>query len=174
MFYDPKTSRILDTVNGLKDLRDGIIRAIGDPSERFREDALRLLRAVRFASHLGFAIEHDTAAAIQARAKLISKVSAERIRDELTLMLTGRRPAEALEALSHFGLLQQILPELEELKKSPISPSPWAKLIKAMSVLAAQCPTRSASLAWATLLLETAGRLRLPKGPLRHARSRNA
>jgi poly(A) polymerase len=164
MFYDPKTSRILDSTGGMQDLRAGVIRAIGEPSERFREDALRLLRAVRFAARLGFAIEPDTAKAIQTRAKLISKVSAERIRDELTLMWTGPRPAEALEMLSHFGLLEQVLPELQALKTAPGSPSPWTKTVKAMAVLAAQRPVRSPDLAWATLLLETAGRIEAPQG----------
>ena len=157
LFYDPKTSRILDTTGGLQDLRDGIIRAIGNPSERFREDALRLLRAVRFTARLGFVIEHETAKAIHARARLISKVSAERVRDELTLMWCGPRPAEALEALSHFGLLGQVLPELEALKSQPGTPSPWTKTVKALSVMAAQNTHLSPTLAWATLLAETTG-----------------
>jgi poly(A) polymerase len=170
LFYDPKTQRILDTTGGVQDLKDGVIRAIGDPSERFREDALRLLRAVRFASRLGFVIEHETAKAIHARAKLITKVSQERVRDELTLMWTGERPAEALEALSHFGLLAPVLPELEALKSQAGAPSalhamnPWSKTVKALSVLAAQYPKRSPPLAWATLLSETAGLMEASQG----------
>jgi poly(A) polymerase len=154
LFYDPKTSRILDTVQGMQDLKEGVIRAIGDPSIRFKEDALRLLRAVRFAARLGFGIEPDTVLAIQERAKLITKVSSERIRDELTLMWTGPRPAEALEMLSHLGLLVQVLPEIEALKSAPLST--WVHMVKAMRTLAAQNPKRSATLTWATLLLEVA------------------
>ncbi len=167
LFYDPKTTRILDVTGGLQDLRDGVIRAIGDPSERFREDALRLARAIRFAARLGFAIEGDTAKAIHARAKLISKVSAERVRDELTLMLTGARPAEAVEALSHFGLLAQVLPELEAFKLVAAQAgavSPWIKTLKALKTMAALHPKPSGALAWATLLSETAGRMETPQG----------
>jgi poly(A) polymerase len=157
LFYDPKTSRILDSVKGTEDLKAGIIRAIGDPSERFKEDALRLLRAVRFATRLGFAIEPGTATAIQARARLITKVSAERVRDELTMMWLGPHPDAALKMLSELGLLAHVIPELEAIKGLPQPGMPsgadvWSHTLRALGALARFSPPRSASLAWAAAL----------------------
>src|SRR5262249_49121496 len=97
LFYDSKSVRILDFVDGMEDLKAKKIRAIGNPMDRFREDALRLLRAVRFTTTLGFALDPATEEAVKARARLISKVSAERVRDELTLMLLGPRPGAAIK-----------------------------------------------------------------------------
>jgi poly(A) polymerase len=157
LFYDPKTGRILDSVNGMDDLKARVIRAIGDPEERFREDALRLLRAVRFATRLGFAIEAATAAAVQSRAKLITKVSAERVRDELTLTWTGPSPDEGLRLLSDLGLLHHVLPELEGLKGLPQpgmaqGSDVWSHTLKAVGTLARMAPKASPSLAWAVVL----------------------
>jgi poly(A) polymerase len=160
LFYDAKTSRILDTVGGLDDLKARVIRAIGDPSERFKEDALRLLRAVRFSVALDFRLDPETAKAVQARARLVTRVSSERVRDELTLMLTGPRPGEAVSELSRLGLLGQVLPEVEALKglKLPAGEStrmqPWTHTLKVLEKLAAQVPARPPVLAWATLLRE--------------------
>lgn len=162
LFCDPKTSRILDLTGGLDDLRAGVIRAIGDPHERFREDALRLLRAVRFASRLGFVIEPETAEAVRARAKLITKVSAERIHAELTLMWTSSRPAQALEMLAELGLLEQVLPELEAMRSG--KPASWLKTLRGLATLAEQLPARAPTLAWAALLLETAGKIETVDG----------
>lgn len=142
LYYDPKTSRILDSVGGVEDLGARRIRAIGDPHERFREDALRLLRAVRFSARLGFAIDPETEEALRARAKLILKVSAERVRDELSLMWTGPRPALALSALASYGLLEHVLPEVESRRAHRI-----------MELLG-QLAERPSALAWAALLLE--------------------
>ncbi|HUP58488.1 MAG TPA: CCA tRNA nucleotidyltransferase, partial [Bdellovibrionota bacterium] len=157
LFYDPKSSRILDAVKGIEDLKAGVIRAIGEPQERFREDALRLLRAVRFATRFGFALEQATASAIQARSRLITKVSAERVRDELTLMWTGRAPDLSLRMLSDLGLLPHVLPELELLKGLPQpgmqqGADVWLHTMKAVAALARFSPQRSPGLAWATLL----------------------
>ncbi len=160
LFYDPKTSRILDCVGGVNDIQNKIIRAIGNPSVRFREDALRLLRAVRFKTRLGFALEPETAQAIRSRARLIAKVSAERIRDELTAMWTGPSPSEALELLSELGLLSVVLPEVEALKGVVQIPSyhpdedVWFHLLKAVDFLAQQNPERSLTLSWAVVLHE--------------------
>ncbi len=117
LFYDHKTQRILDTVGGLADLKVKCLRAIGNPSERFREDALRLVRLVRFAGQLGFEVEDGTAQAAKARAKLIGKVSPERVRDELDHMLTGPAPAVCIRRLSQYGLLELIFPEVEALRE---------------------------------------------------------
>jgi poly(A) polymerase len=152
LFYDPKTDRILDTVGGMEDLREAVVRAIGDPLERFREDALRLLRAVRFVTALGFSLDKATAEAIKSRARLITKISPERVREELTLMWTGPRPAEALKMLSELGLLPHLIPEIDRLRAMP---SVWKHLMKALQALARVSPKRSAALAWAAILHDT-------------------
>jgi poly(A) polymerase len=107
---------LLDYVGGLADLDAGVIRAIGDPRRRFEEDQLRLLRAVRFAARFGFALETQTAAAIRAFAHRIHAVSRERVRDELTKMLTEGHARRAFELLDETGLLVQVLPEIAKMK----------------------------------------------------------
>jgi poly(A) polymerase len=109
---DPRTQSIHDWVGGEADLRAGIIRTIGRPEERFDEDYLRLLRAVRFAAQLGFAIEPATFAAIETRASKIKRISAERIRDELLKLFQPPHAAWGLVLLRDSGLLAEILPEL--------------------------------------------------------------
>ena len=105
--------RITDQHEGRKDLRRKLIRAIGDPDERFREDALRMMRACRFSSQLGFSIEKETAGAMKRLAPSIRKVSAERIKDELFRLIDGKDPRKGLEAMRTSGLMHEILPELE-------------------------------------------------------------
>lgn len=116
LFYDPVSRKVMDWVEGQKDLKKKIIRAIGDSGKRFAEDKLRMLRAVRFASVLGFKIEPGTFAAIKKLAKQIHSVSQERIRDELVKMLTGPNPALALTLLDRTGLLAHVLPEVQRMK----------------------------------------------------------
>lgn len=117
LFLDPASGEIIDHVGGLDDLRAGVVRAIGDPAERFREDHLRMLRAARFASVLGFAVDPVTAAAVRARAGDLRKVSAERVREEFTRLLTeSPRAGDAVELLHDLGLLTHILPEFLALK----------------------------------------------------------
>jgi poly(A) polymerase len=158
LFYDPKTQRILDSVGGLEDLQNRTIRAIGTPALRFKEDALRLLRAIRFATTLGFKIEDKTREAIQTHSRLISKVSHERIRDEISKMLLGPRPSAALSLLSDCELLAWILPEVEALKKteqpSYVQRNLWLHTLKVLETCAEQNPERSFALAWAALLQE--------------------
>ncbi|HEX7158893.1 MAG TPA: CCA tRNA nucleotidyltransferase [Edaphobacter sp.] len=101
----------LDYVGGRADLDAKIVRAIGDPARRFAEDKLRMLRAVRFAARLDFEIEPNTFAAIRSAASQINQVSQERVRDELTLMLTEGRACRAFELLDATGLLAHVLPE---------------------------------------------------------------
>jgi putative nucleotidyltransferase with HDIG domain len=110
------SGEILDFVNGRTDLDAKIIRAIGDPERRFREDHLRLLRAVRFAARLGFEIETGTAAAIQRLAPSIQSVSAERVRDEIARILTEGGERRGFELLDSTGLLREVLPEVSALK----------------------------------------------------------
>jgi poly(A) polymerase len=116
LFLDPATGEVLDYTGGLADLRAGRIRAIGDPAARFAEDHLRLLRAVRFAARLGFTIEEDTAHAIRRHAPLVRKVAAERVRDELTRILTEGGARRGFELLDELGLLAEVLPEVAAMK----------------------------------------------------------
>ena len=111
--------RLVDPHGGSADLERRILRAVGDPGERFREDALRMLRAVRFASVLGMEIEPATAAAIRQSAALAATLSGERVNQELTKMLLGERPSTGFRLMSELGLLAVICPELEECRRVP-------------------------------------------------------
>ena len=116
LFYDPTSDQVLDYVKGQEDLRRGIVRAVGDPVTRFAEDHLRMLRAVRFATTLGFALDPATEAAIRTSTRLIRRISAERIRDEILRTLTeAKRPGDALQQWHELGLLREMLPEVEAL-----------------------------------------------------------
>jgi poly(A) polymerase len=115
LLYDPLKDEVLDYVGGRRDLAARKLRAIGDPRARFQEDRLRLLRAVRFAAALDFEIEANTYAALKKEAPQVTGVSPERIRDELTRMLTGPRPRRALELLKATRLLHAVLPEVDAL-----------------------------------------------------------
>ncbi len=122
LFYDPVEGKIIDYVEGGKDIDAKLIRTIGKAEERFSEDKLRLIRAVRFASTLGFEIEKETWKTIQRMASEIHAVSQERIRDELIKILTRPHPGRGLELLSESGLLKEILPEVETMKGCEQSP----------------------------------------------------
>ncbi|MCZ2075560.1 MAG: CCA tRNA nucleotidyltransferase [Bryobacteraceae bacterium] len=116
MLMDPDTKEVLDFVGGRQDLESGIIRAIGEPEQRFREDHLRMLRAIRFSARFNFAIDENTMRAMESLAPLIRHVSAERVRDELTRMLTEGGARRAFELLDGSGLLTQVLPEVAAMK----------------------------------------------------------
>jgi poly(A) polymerase len=116
MMLDPVSGEVLDFVGGRKDLEAGIIRAIGDPEQRFAEDKLRMLRAVRFAARFGYEIEEPTLGAIQRHAREIQIVSRERVRDELTRMLTEGDARRAFLLLDKCGLLHEVLPEITAMK----------------------------------------------------------
>jgi poly(A) polymerase len=118
LLLDPSipNSQVVDYVGGLPDLRSGIIRAIGDPEQRFEEDHLRMLRAVRFAARFGFQIEPATLAAIQKLRAKIPRVSPERIRDELVRILTEGGARRGFELLDQSGLLADVLPEVAAMK----------------------------------------------------------
>jgi len=116
LFYDPLKEELLDFVGGREDLQVRLIRAIGNPAERFAEDKLRLLRAVRFATTLGFEIDPPTWREIIAWSPEIHAVSAERIREELVKILLSPNRLRGFDLLDQSGLLMQVLPELEALK----------------------------------------------------------
>lgn len=114
MAADAATGRITDLYGGRKDLKRRVIRAIGRPEDRFNEDALRMLRACRFASQLSFTIEEATLEAARTHAGLIMHVSHERIKDELLGILASEKPSEGLEYMRKTGLMEHVLPELLE------------------------------------------------------------
>ena len=116
MFHDPVADKFIDFVGGREDLASQTLRAIGDPVARFREDKLRLLRAVRFAARFGYQIDPATWDAIKAHAADIHAVSAERIREELVKILAHPTRVRGFDLLDQSGLLKEILPEIETLK----------------------------------------------------------
>jgi poly(A) polymerase len=116
MFFDSEKQEVIDFVDGRADLDAKLIRAIGDPSQRFAEDRLRLLRAVRFATVLGFAIEPATWAALQQFAAQINEISAERIREELVRIFVSPNRVRGWDLLDESGLLRAILPEIDAMK----------------------------------------------------------
>jgi putative nucleotidyltransferase with HDIG domain len=155
MMLDPADDSVLDMVGGMQDLQAGLIRAIGDPGERFAEDKLRMLRAVRFAARFTFDLEPATAKAIQRLAPAVSQVSYERVRDELNRMLTEGHARRAFEMLDATGLLAQVLPEVVKLKGVAQPPQyhpegdVWVHTLLLLDGLPADCPV---ALAWAALL----------------------
>lgn len=146
---------VIDHVNGIADLDAGVIRAIGDPSRRIDEDQLRMLRAVRFAARFNFEIESRTFAAIRAQAAKINNVSRERIRDELSSMLTEGHARRAFELLDACGLLALVLPEVARMKgvEQPPQFHPegdvWIHTLLLLEQLEPGCPM---TLAWGALL----------------------
>ena len=116
MFYDPLQDKVIDYVGGKTDLRRKIVRAIGQASSRFAEDHLRMLRAVRFACTLGFALENNTAKAIRSQAKKIERISVERIAEELLGILQSPGRDEGITLAGELGLLKVILPEVNYVK----------------------------------------------------------
>jgi poly(A) polymerase len=116
MFFDPLNDEVIDFVGGREDLATGLVRAIGDPGQRFAEDRLRLLRAVRFATVLEFEIEPATWEAVVRLAETIKSVSAERIREELVRIFLSRQRLRGWDLLEASGLMKAILPEIEALK----------------------------------------------------------
>jgi len=122
LFLDPVTNQVIDYVGGRVDLRDRIIRAIGDPRARFGEDRLRLLRAVRFAARLGFTIEPGTLAAVKELATTVTEIAWERIGDEIVKILTEGAARRGVALLEETGLLAAVLPEVATMRGVAQSP----------------------------------------------------
>jgi poly(A) polymerase len=131
MFLDPLDGKVIDYVGGQKDLSDRVLRAIGDARARFREDKLRLLRAVRFATRFDFPIEPETAAAIREMTGQITVVSAERIAEELRKMLTHPRRARAMRQLADLGLFRHVLP----LVAAELTGDRWERTLRVLEVV---------------------------------------
>jgi len=155
LFYDPIADRVLDFVNGQRDLQSRVIRAIGDPAQRIAEDRLRMLRAVRFAARFEFEIEAQTLAAIQHSAPLIVQVSGERIANELRLMLSQPQRHKAFEDLCRTGLLAVLLPE------RIAEPVGDEARLRALESALARLPSERFEAALSVILFDLPERLRL-------------
>jgi poly(A) polymerase len=159
LFYDPLTGKIHDWVGGEKDLRAKIIRTIGAPEERFGEDHLRMLRAVRFAAQLDFTIELETFSAIQNLAPKIKLISAERVRDELLKLFRPPHASRGLALLNESGLLTEILPELAATVNCEQSPDfhPEGSVFNHICLMLKKLPPDAPeSLPWAVILHDIA------------------
>jgi poly(A) polymerase len=175
LFYDPQRGEIVDYVGGVADLQARVVRAIGPPRERFREDHLRMLRAVRFAVTLQFDIDPETAQAIREEASAIMRISAERILQELTRMFTeSPKPGRALFLLRETALLRHILPEVEAMVgvRQPREFHPEGDVFVHTALALDRMEMQDAALAWSVLLhdvgksktivVDADGRIRFP------------
>lgn len=155
LLLNPETDEVLDLVGGRQDIEKGVIRAIGDPTTRFSEDKLRMMRAVRFSARFNYAIEPRTVNAIGALTPQIAQVSAERLREELTKILTEGAARRGFALLDSTGLLPHLLPEIARMKGVPQPPQyhpegdVWIHTLLMLEALAAGC---SETLAWGVLL----------------------
>lgn len=166
MFYDPTTDTVMDYVEGQTDMRDKLVRFIGDPETRIKEDHLRVLRAVRFKNAFGFQYHPETYQAIKKHVQLIGNISRERIADELNKMIMSQKPGQAFEDIFEIGALEILMPELCNLKglAQPLiyhqEGDVWDHSLKALNSLTDEesdpnpLPSEPPSLAlkWATLL----------------------
>jgi len=130
MFYDPVARKVIDHVGGRRDLRMGVVQTIGRPEDRFGEDYLRMVRAVRFAVRFGFRLDRATAAAIRRHAPKITAISGERIADELSKMLAEPSAGQALRMLRRLGLARHVLPEMFE------PPGAWERAVDRVAAVA--------------------------------------
>jgi poly(A) polymerase len=122
MLYEPFEGTIIDLIGGLDDIQRRTVKTIGKPDDRFREDKLRMLRAIRFGAGLDFEIEENTFMSIKSLAPLISQVSKERIRDEITKIIAQNHPGNGLRLLRESNLLKYVLPEVEKMNGVPQPP----------------------------------------------------
>lgn len=155
LYYDPIREELIDPLGGRVDLDAKLIRTVGNPYDRFQEDHLRLLRAVRLAAVLDFKMVPDTFSAVQENAELVQKVSAERVRNELTLCLLHPRRADAFRLMDEAGLLKYLLPELIACKgvEQPPQYHPEGDVyVHTLGTLEHLGPNPSPTLAWALLL----------------------
>ncbi len=158
LFYDPLTKQTLDFTGGRADLESKLLRAVGEPDARFAEDKLRLLRCVRLANKLDFQIEPATWAAVKQFAPQIAVVSVERVRDELTKILTGPRAGEGLNLLRESNLLHRLLPEALKMAGCPQPPKwhPEGDVWTHTCMMLDSLENPSPELAWAVLFHDIA------------------
>jgi poly(A) polymerase len=159
LFYDPLTHELHDWVGGKLDLDARLIRTIGSPEQRFGEDHLRMLRAIRLAAQLGFEIEQGTFAAIKSNSPKIQAISAERVREELSRLFQPPHAGRGLELLDESGVLGQVLPEIAATVNCEQSPNyhPEGTVFKHLVLMLSQMPADAdPSLPWAILLHDVA------------------
>jgi poly(A) polymerase len=155
LFYDPISERLLDFVGGRADLEEGIIRAVGDPDARFKEDHLRILRALRFAARLDFTIEPATLRALMTDAPQLLRISPERIREELVrLFMEALRPGDAFRQIEATGVLAVVLPELARMRGQEQPPEfhPEGDVFTHTAVMLDRMARRSPRLIFSVLL----------------------
>lgn len=154
LFRDPFTGQVLDFVEGHKDLAHGVVRAIGEARQRFQEDHLRLLRAVRFAARFAFSIEEGTYAAMRELRGSIHAIAVERVREELTRILTEGQAARGMELLDGCGLLEELLPEVKAFQgvQQPPQFHPEGDVWTHVLLMLREMGKTSPELAWGVLL----------------------
>lgn len=154
LFFDPEDGMIVDHVGGIEDLKAGLLRCIGDAGQRFSEDYLRMLRAVRFCVRLRMEMDADTAAAIKTLAPKLKSLSAERVRDELSKMLTGPEPSRAFRMMRELGVLKEVLPEIDALHgvEQPERHHPEGDVFEHTMLMLDMTPRPWLELAWSVLL----------------------
>lgn len=161
LLMDPVTGEIIDYVDGRKDIKKKIIRTVGNPEERFNEDYLRMLRAIRFVANLDFTIEPDTKSSIERNAAKIKQISAERLQEELGKILTRGGARRGFELMAQIGMLKEILPEIDRLQKveqpSRFHPEGdvWQHTLMMLELLPKEDSNVNILLAWASLLHDT-------------------
>lgn len=154
LYYDPVSKKYLDFNGGIRDLKNGIIKCIGNAEDRFTEDALRMLRAIRLASKFGFTIDNDIIVAIKKLSGRICLLSKERIRDELTKTFTGRFPDRAFQLLHDTGIMDIVLPEISAMKgiDQPEKYHPEGDVFEHTKLMLQKMAFPSEKLAWAIIL----------------------
>ena len=154
LMYDPVAHEVVDHVGGVDDLERGVIRAVGDPERRFREDYLRMLRAVRFAGRLGFEIESATRAALDKLSPLASQLSGERIHEEMSRILCTARAADSVRLMAESGLLDAVLPEVAALRgvEQPPQFHPEGDVFEHTMLMLKNMTLPTPNLAWSVLL----------------------
>ncbi|MCL4441758.1 MAG: polynucleotide adenylyltransferase, partial [Firmicutes bacterium] len=165
--------RVYDFFGGLKDIAGGIIRAVGDPGKRFREDGLRMMRAIRFACQMKFVVESVTLNSIRSNRRLISRVSMERIRDELNGILMSEMPREGVDLLFWCGLMDHILPYLADLaavEKEAGTKGIYSRTLDVLSDSPARLNVRLAALLHCAAGLDGPGACAAGKGRLKRRR----
>lgn len=154
LYYDPIDDLYVDLYGGAEDIKNKVIKTVGDPTQRFSEDYLRLIRAVRIAHQKGFDIDKETFAAIKASKGNIGRISKERIRDEMDKLLMSNRPGDAVMTLHDSGLLAELFPEVSELYGLPQNPKhhPEGAVLEKHVVNALNISKKNKILRWAIFL----------------------
>ena len=154
MFFDPISEQYFDFYNGMNDLKRGVLNTVGDPMNRFSEDALRILRAVRFAVEYNLTIEQQVIEAIISLKNRLNMLSVERIREELNKMLLGKNPERAFRLLAEYQLLEVILPEVDVLRGIEQNPiyHPEGDVFEHTMLMLRHFTLKNHDLAWSILL----------------------